>query len=248
MGLVAFVGKVLRIALTIARCLHGHIFVAVSIAMALCFQDHDPLYSTAIPNLIGWGPAQPLTACLAVYLMNGVGDLYSEIQSWQVSYILWSACTCIGLLSQEVYACMLRQEHRQKAEEAVNAAVLRPFGLTPVAGNSGMWIMSLVALAPALVGGFIANSILDERYQLECKDAYNSFSDICQHGVCCIVVSSHQNTIDFLTKLASSILAAWGIVKIVGWFIIAHDASVKAKDQVAMNTSRNLDRVASTSP
>lgn len=66
---------------------------------------------------------------------------------------------------------------------------------------------------------------------LECNTNYNSFSHICEDGVCCITISNHEDWFGVLPKLASSILAGWGVVKAIGLFLIYYSNSeVKLDD------------------
>merc|ERR1740123_1190390 len=108
---------------------------------------------------------------------------------------------------------------------------LLPFGVEANdTGDSYMFLFPLIATAPALVGGYIANFILAPSYTLECDIAYNVISEICEDGVCCLTVSSHEDLITFAPKLASSILAGWGIVKYLTMFLIAYSGEVVVDD------------------
>merc|ERR1719471_2425755 len=95
-------------------------------------------------------------------------------------------------------------------------------------GNSSMFLIPSVALAPSIVTGIIANFILEETYSLECDIAYSSICDLyLENGVCCITISSHDEWYTFAPKVASMMAASWGIVKLVTTFLISYSGEVR---------------------
>ena len=93
-----------------------------------------------------------------------------------------------------------------------------------------LWIIPITSLLPAAVIGFLANHILEEKFLLEC-DAKLKSGDICYENgeACCIVISSHHfdHLFDFAGKLASNILAAFGVIRIIGWFMITNNKKIR---------------------
>ena len=80
---------------------------------------------------------------------------------------------------------------------------------------------------------YIANFFLETRYSLECDESiYDSVSDMCEGDLCCVTVSSHDELIDFIPGLASSMLAAWGTVKALGTFIAVYSDTVTLQEYV----------------
>lgn len=74
--------------------------------------------------------------------------------------------------------------------------------------------------------GFIANFILAERYELQCKEEYIE-GDVCfeEADSCCKIISSHDwnNLYVFTGGLASNILAIWATIRIFGYFMVHAD-------------------------
>jgi len=121
-------------------------------------------------------------------------------------------------------------------EELFCKLLMRPFGVHAIkTGESFNFVVPLVALAPAIVGGFIANFVLEKTYSLECDAEFNAMATICEgegaDRVCCVTVSNHENWIDFGSNLAASILLAWGYVKYMAWFILEFDDEVELEEQ-----------------
>eukprot|EP01084_Bolivina_argentea_P151384 264229_1 len=166
-----------------------------------------------------------ITPILVVHFMLNKSDLYDEIQSWMVSYIVWGA-------SSYLTSIMYFTLHRFfiKGKGALNSVILMIIGVK--INNNDHFIKNtttflgvvfvfsaLAALLPAAIAGFIANFALEEKFELKC--GANITSDICfesDYG-CCDVVSSHdyRNSYAFIGGLASNILATWAVIRICGY-------------------------------
>lgn len=242
------VGKSLKILILAIYYVHANVFACCGYFLLWFFDD----YCATIAAFILISPGTAVTTSVVVYLLNDVVGLYDELQSWQVAYILWGAFCCLGLMTPEICSIVQRkgEDEAWKVRETFDKFLLYPFGVKAVyAGNSCVWTLPLVSCAPALVGGFIANFIFEERHILECDKSYNVFSNICEENVCCIVISSHDNWINFITKLASSIIAGWGIVKSVGFFITTYgDDGVETEDETKTQTQTAVEMAGKHDP
>merc|ERR1712130_315086 len=109
--------------------------------------------------------------------------------------------------------------------------LLWPFGCSAGPDDHVLeWLIPLVSFAIAIVGGFFANYALDERYLLQCDPTYTD--GMCFEELCCQPVGSHEITESnrFLGDLASNILAGWGVVKALTYFILQNDQNVSLKE------------------
>eukprot|EP00483_Globobulimina_turgida_P003058 UN03063 len=213
--MLAFIGKILRYSIIIIYGIHSHIFFCIACATALFLKDEDT--QERIPTLLNaTGPV--ITTSLVVFILNHIVNVYDDIQSWEIAYILWSVICALLYYAQEILVCMKKDKDRKEVVASFDKFLLYPFGVkSSETGDSGIWSLPLVASAPAIVGGYIANYILSVHYVLECDPSYEPISNICEKDVCCIITNSDENWINFIVQLASSILASWGIVKSVGY-------------------------------
>ena len=203
--------------------LHMHIFLCFGFCVGI--KGHENA-SEIVLNL-----GILTTPPIAVFLINNVGDFYPEIQSWEISWIIWGVCVFLIGISECVWIRHSSSE-RQTAIHEFGKVLLSPFGIIAKdIGGMYSYICPLVAVAPSIVGGYIANFFLEIKYYLDCDPSYNDISNICENEgtpneVCCITFTSHQEWIEFLPQLASSSLAAWGAVKVLGTFLVATDDAV----------------------
>merc|ERR1719242_1187291 len=119
---------------------------------------------------------------------------------------------------------MIHGDDVEQFRSKVAKWLLKPFGVNPSqqSQRSIFWSIPLVSLAPSMVAGFLANFFLETKYLIACDQSlFDPISDVCFHeeGVCCMVISSHTKPITFLASMASTILAAWGVVKGIGLLI-----------------------------
>eukprot|EP01083_Nonionella_stella_P303249 1049033_1 len=83
---------------------------------------------------------------------------------------------------------------------------------------------ALASALPAIICGFIANFVWEEKFIIKCSDDTQNTHDLCfddERG-CCGVVSSHelQFMYAFIGSLSSNILATWAIIRILGYIIV----------------------------
>ena len=163
-----------------------------------------------------------MTPAIIIFIINNVTDSYPEIQSWQCAYIL-SGFTLALIQIINLWWVDWRHYGDEEKNEQFWSALLLPFGFkSNQDGDTSLFTLPLLSLAPAIVGGYIANFILERTYSLDCDERYNPISTMCEDGVCCITVSNHENWFDFLPKLGGSIVTAWGVVKFIGTFVIKY--------------------------
>eukprot|EP01084_Bolivina_argentea_P040278 74443_1 len=222
--MLSFIGKILQYTIISIYLIHSHIFFCISCMIGSCIKDS--MLAETVPTLINaTGPV--ITTSIVVFSLNYIANIYNEIQSWQIAYILWSIICAILHYIQEIMVYMSKGNNRKKIVQTFDKLLLYPFGIKPSeTGDSGTWSLPLVSTAPAIVGGYIANYILIKHYELECDPSYHIVSDICERNVCCIVVKQDTNWIYLVTLLASYILTAWGIVKSIGYFIAKYDNDI----------------------
>jgi len=213
--------------------LHCHVFLfcfkyLIDIAPKYCSKRKYKILECFTGTLLSFSPS--MTSVFIVVIINIIGEMFPEIQSWEVCYIMWSLCVSIAYWIQIVLLEIMRKEDKAAAKDTMSKWLLYPFGIKPSeAGDSNRWSIPLVSFAPAMVAGFLANFILEEKYVFQCDhSAYDSISDVCYHdeGVCCIAISSHTAPITFMASLASTILAAWGVIKAIGHLICISDDNV----------------------
>merc|ERR1712062_325446 len=139
-----------------------------------------------------------------------------------------------------------------EAQKKLAKWLLYPFGIKPSdAGDSDYWSIPLVSFAPAMVAGFLANFFLETKYLFECdKSLYDSISDVCfdEEGVCCMAISSHTAPITFMASLASTILAAWGVVKTIGYLICIADDEVVIDNKEEEEKTKAMVKTVMRSP
>jgi len=172
--------------------------------------------------------ANTATPTAIVLLINNVTAYYEEIQSWQVAYITWGVGCSLAWCALAVLDCMKQKD----AFHGLAKSLLRPFGVkVSESGSSPLWAIPLVAGAPALIAGFMANFMFEERYIIQCNADYEVVSDMCfDDGICCVSVRLQTEWTTFMTSLASTILASWGLVRAIGYFICLN------ADFVVLNT------------
>ena len=173
------------------------------------------------------------TPPIVVFLINDVAGVYPEIQSWEISWIIWGCIVFLIGIMEQIYV-HYSDKHYEDATKVYGQLLVAPFGLKIDAEyitDVYMYICPLVALAPAIVGGYMANFFLEIRYFLDCDAGYNDISAICIDEICCVAVNSHEDWVEFLPKVASSSVAAWGVVKIFGTFLLSYDDNVEVKDR-----------------
>ena len=163
-----------------------------------------------------------------------------EIQSWMIGYIIWGIFTFI-LISMFLYGAVFAR-NKAEAQSLIfqkcidwllwiigvqfnlkGAADIRDFG-ADVALFIVFVFPAVAAILPCAIVGFIANYVLEEKFELKCSEDITN-DDLCfedgGYG-CCEVISSHDfiNSYSFMGGLASNILATWAIIRIVGYIMV----------------------------
>jgi hypothetical protein len=198
------------------------------------------------------GLSYPLNACFVFVGLHGHNDL-SELLSWEWGYSGWTigmwALITIDMtyLRSEVFA----GRDGEKAEQRFCALLLRPFGITGVehAGDSYQWSFPLVALLMAQIFFFGAEWLNTVNPVLLCNvpAAINTTSDeiICPSYTiysvgakqCCVVDDRTFIPTSLLGQVGGNILAGYGLVKYIAWFILWGTDDVAKESDV--ETKRN---------
>jgi len=248
-------GTGLRYLIIAIWALHIHVFWCFTFCVCIIaggiYDDTDDTPFWIILLVFMWFPmGTAVTPAIVVFLINSVGGFYDEIQSWEVAYISWGAC-CTLFYGPVLVVAAKDSSAAGALLDALSKFLLYPFGIRPRdAGDSIVWSSPLVSVAPSLVSGFFANFILQPKYFLECNEAYGPISDpdscFNDGAICCVAISSHTEPAGFFAGLASTVLAAWGVVKIIGHFICLHDDEVKFDKDDEEKTKRMMKDVLST--
>jgi len=229
-------GKFLQYALYATWVLHFHALILLCCPMVFCCEScisNLGLCGECVEMLIvlmafSFMFATPYVVTL--YLINEVGGLYPEVQSWQISYCIWS--TSCGILMMILIIGGQKSKSRREFQHFFQNLILKPFGARSGSDDDIiMWLVPLVSFAIAIVGGFFANYALDERYLLKCDPTYTD--GMCFEELCCRPIGSHEvaESSRFAGDLASNILAGWGVVKGLTYFILMNDHKVDAGKQ-----------------
>ena len=168
-----------------------------------------------------------LLTTIIVLLIVNLLEVHSEIQSWMIAYIIWCLYVVIYLYNRACTVYVIFSDREIFGMKAGNVKVFNLIIKYVVgvevenqAENNYTRLLAVVGgLFPALLAGFIANYILNEQYTLKCSKDF--VSGICDPdaGICCKLVSSHQFDYfyEFMGRVASRIIASFGIVRIIGW-------------------------------
>eukprot|EP01083_Nonionella_stella_P137793 419262_1 len=159
-----------------------------------------------------------------------------EIQSWMVAYLAWGMCAYLftvgivagGILSKEDVSPVVRAiANTMFWIIGVDFGDIDPLlllGEYQTFSFAGVFLFpALASVLPAAIVGFIANFILETKFELKCGGSITSnvlcFDD--GHG-CCEVISSHDvsNSYVFIGGLASNVLATWAVVRIIGYLMV----------------------------
>lgn len=238
-------GKLLKWSIIILLALHSSLFGCCGV---LCYGFSDPGAFTLLSLIwIFLGPV--ITSSIVVFLLNSVGDFYDDIQSWQIAYITWGAlCTFIfaGI------TIVAHFEHSKKNFINLVRWLLYPFGIKPQKAEEEtlFWTVPLVSVAPAMVIGYFANFIMAPKFVLACHESYGPIADpdscFNDGAICCTAISSQADPLIFMAHLSSSILAAWGVVKIIGHFICLHDDNIVVAEDETEKTKKLVKNVLSS--
>eukprot|EP01084_Bolivina_argentea_P249114 416896_1 len=181
-----------------------------------------------------------ITSFTISYLFIYFG-IYSEYQSWMIAYISWISIQWIeeGIIRIMFVFGYLKTvcEYDAFRLNILGIQFKRKNDIMEASGWHNCWIPATFAFLPASIIGFVTNFIFEEEFVLEC-DADLLVGDICYDDRlgCCDVVSSHDfsnydSMLDFLSTLASNIIAVYGLIRIFAWFMVSQTKQYKGMAQ-----------------
>lgn len=221
--------------------LHTGMFMICSLCLfTLC--PPLPIYALSFMGIL-------VTPCIIVsVLLTQFDDIWNEIQSWMIAYIVWGLISYLLFMIYVIAVYCI--ENAEGYLDVLNNIVMITLGfdvgefnvnsiimsnyfiLTDVIRGKKMDVLILMmtpfvaSLLPATVIGFIANFILDEKYELDCRQEYLD-GDICIESSesCCKIISSHDwnNIYVFMGGLSANILAMWAIIRIFCYIMVHAD-------------------------
>ena len=246
---IEFLGKLLVL---VAGCIVGlHILPTALFSMCCCLGPWNIIFGDKYESIgtgisLGVGVSGlVIVPFIIVYnvLLDAVDaeEWNGEIQSWMIGYITWGIVTFLGISMVLTAAFVDGFEHLldrvllkifwiigvdfdiKDKGEFLNEHPSVMFGLCMV-----VVFPALAAMLPSAIVGFIANFVLEEKFELKCNDDITS--DLCagdEYG-CCEVISSHdvRNTYSFVGGLASNILATWAVIRIAGYLMVNMSAEI----------------------
>eukprot|EP01084_Bolivina_argentea_P317146 549844_1 len=248
--MIRILGKIFAISLStfiILHCMPGFIVLIVLCCITCCyfcctscccerktnvFDDHPATLGVIL--YLGSYAGMIISPAVIVFVVLTQTDIWSEIQSWMISYITW------GIMSFTVSTAYLVASYYQKGYDWINSVILLIIGvdfgdfdvMKEVSQGSDLNLAlfgvlfvfpALASFLPAAIVGFIANFILEEKFELKCSaDATNEYLCFEEKYGCCEIISSHDyhNSYEFIGGLASNILAIWAVIRIVGYLLV----------------------------
>merc|ERR1712228_518612 len=246
--LISFIGKILAIgtAFIVMHCLPtlmlmcfaGCLCCAICVAWKECFGDNDDseVYVVLAILFIGYSGIL-FTPIIAVHITLSQANEWNEIQSWMISYIVW------GIFSFffPVLFLLFTAKNGGMANKVTEVVLMiigidfggfnlletfgnKDFGAQEVAMLFAVLFIfpTLASLLPAAICGFIANFVLEEKFELKC-DGIGEYDCVVEtERGCCDIISSHEleNSYAFIGGLASNIIATWAIIRIFGYLFV----------------------------
>eukprot|EP01083_Nonionella_stella_P000725 2069_1 len=229
---VPFLGKLLALFTLIIMLLHLLPFIPLSFvylvimkcACPRCVESNKGFMVVYFIMFSGF-VAPPL---IMTWLLLFKFDYYDEIQSWMIAYIVWGVCSFVlGMVYIVLYVLMdspKQKKYINSINKVVFFIVAIDFGALDIVSiitnvsfediflGKAMGLVTLfltvplASLLPSAISGFIANYILEEKFELKCRDDIVN-TDICFESLdygCCEVISSHnwRNSYAFMGGLA----------------------------------------------
>eukprot|EP01084_Bolivina_argentea_P304015 524980_1 len=254
-SMLPFIGKVITMILAVIlflHCLPTMIAAVIFVGTWLCVMKLAEQCSAWVNEEDNWNRLGEIAAGVTLFTaFAGIilapilsadfileySQVYDEIQSWNVAYIVWGIilycmiCLIIVLLiNDEREWSKVIMHHLFSVISIIIGVDFGDFSLTEAVKSSDAMLAITVALIfpavsallPAAVAGFTANFILEEKFELKCSEDITN-TDWCfksEYG-CCDIISSHDvnNSYAFIGGLASNVLAIWAVIRIVGYLI-----------------------------
>eukprot|EP01084_Bolivina_argentea_P151381 264225_1 len=238
-----YLGKAIAIVLTINIVLHciptmvlsGALFLVYCCVYYCCNTRIEMADAHLIFFIFFLFSGMAITPIINVNMVLTEMNMWDEIQSWMISYIIWGIISLIASISHFVLI------YFHKDIRILDNAILLIMGVDfgdfdvgrELKDNENQLEMfgiififpSLASLLPAITIGFIANYYLEEKFDLRCSEDISISSEhLCfeeQYG-CCEIISSHdiKNAYVFIGGLASNVLFAWAVIRIAGYLLV----------------------------
>eukprot|EP01084_Bolivina_argentea_P147079 257376_1 len=219
------------------------IFGCCIVAICACVLSSDHQEKIVMFGLLMCYSGMLYSPAIIVFSVLSSTDTWNEIQSWMISYIIWGITSFLFTISYLFGVFLYKRNVLKLLDNVILLIIGINFGEFDVmslldGGDSTITIMfmmfvlpSFASLFPSAVIGFLANFVLEEKFVLECGDnvseEYLCFDD--EYG-CCEVISSHdyRDTYGFVGGLASNVIAAWAVIRVVGYLVINAFPSIAA--------------------
>lgn len=237
-----------RIGKFIAKIINGFLFfwllLHVHISFIIWIIWYHYFYESRSIRISTYGFMSVITistAFIICYFGFISSGLYHEFQSWMIGYIGWMTIISLQTFVEQIY-----MDHNDYILQQINFLRMRILGIKLKKSKvftteyETAWVKPVASLLPATIIGFIANFFLQERFQLNCGKYIDELeSDICYSDgrACCVIISSYDfdNSFDFMGKLASNILATFGVIRVIAWFMVLENEELR---QIADKTRK----------
>eukprot|EP01083_Nonionella_stella_P138958 423020_1 len=206
-------------------------------------KKHSLMYLIFVTSLLGLA----ISPIVLIHFILSYSERWMEIQSWMIAYIVWGIFTFMVLTTYTILTIILQGRKQKKYLRTVNRIIFfivaidfGAFDIISMLSAKNVYIedifsgqamglvtfflqMPIASLLPSAVCGFIANYILQEKFELKCRTEIVN-TNICFNSLeygCCEVISSHNwmNSYAFMGRFASNILAVWAIIRICGYLL-----------------------------
>ena len=242
MGIILFWAAALFVGLhvLVTFCFFSCCAVPICYASEKMGKYEDSLFLFSIGLLCSGLVETPFMVVYRVLLGGVDADVWDgEIQSWMIAYIAWGVCSYLATVIKIVF----QQQWILTAELwilGLDLGTISPRKIRGTNSTIGIFMLlllpSIAALLPSAIIGFIANFVLEEKFELKCNDSITGAgTNLCSldGSGCCEVVSSHElsNSYTFIGGLASNILATWAVIRVCAYLLVKAwpEASVFAK-------------------
>eukprot|EP01084_Bolivina_argentea_P173654 300802_1 len=210
----------------IANCINWLLLICTGLHLnwTLCYVGgciEDPIVANCIFTLNAIA-----TSILVSYYGFIESGVYNKVQSWMIAYISWITIIWFQFLLDAIVGNYYFDKLSRLSVMRMKILGIRLTKKKRLYAHkyNDHWMVAISSLLPTAIIGFIANYFVEEKFLLKCDSKFKT-GDICYDDGrgCCLLLSSHEfeNTFDFAARLASHILAAFGFIRIIAWFMMS---------------------------